>query len=77
VPTATGSGRVTWARRVSAGAKNQNRLGRLCPPYEPVNLSVFSILDPSQMKDLAGLKNAKAGMIHILYDASEEDSLPG
>jgi hypothetical protein len=40
------------------------------PPYEPVNLSVFSILDPSQIKDLAGLKNAKAGMIHILYEAA-------
>jgi hypothetical protein len=39
------------------------------PPYESVNLSIFSIPDLSQIKDLAGMKIAKTGNIHILYEA--------
>jgi hypothetical protein len=39
-----------------------------------VNLSVFSIFDPSQIKDLACLKNAKAGMIHILYGVTGSEA---
>jgi hypothetical protein len=37
------------------------------PPYEAVNLSIFSILDLSQIKHLADVKSAKTGNIHILY----------
>jgi len=32
-----------------------------------VNLSIFSIPDLSQIKDLTGVKSAKTGKIHILY----------
>jgi hypothetical protein len=32
-----------------------------------VNLSIFSIPDPRQIKDLAGVESAKTGKIHILY----------
>jgi len=32
-----------------------------------VNLSIFSIPDLSQIKDLAAVKSAKMGKIHILY----------
>jgi len=35
-------------------------------PNEAVNLSIFSIPDLSQIKDLAGVKSAKTGKIHIL-----------
>jgi hypothetical protein len=38
-------------------------------PYEPVNLSIFAFSHLSQIKDLAGMKNAKTGKIHILYDS--------
>jgi hypothetical protein len=44
----------------------------LNPPYEPVNLSIFSIPDLSQIKDLADVKSAKTGTIHILYEADAE-----
>jgi hypothetical protein len=50
----------------TAWAKPQH-LGRLCPPYEAVNLSIFSIPDLSQIKDLADVESAKTGKIHILY----------
>jgi len=36
-------------------------------PYEAVNLSIFAISHLSQIKDLAGMKSAKTGKIHILY----------
>jgi len=32
-----------------------------------VNLSIFAISHLSQIKDLAGMKSAKTGKIHILY----------
>jgi hypothetical protein len=32
-----------------------------------VNLSIFAIPHPSQIKDLGGVKIAKTGNIHILY----------
>jgi hypothetical protein len=35
-----------------------------------VNLLVFSISDLSQIKDLVGVKSAKTGKIHILYEAT-------
>jgi hypothetical protein len=47
-------------------------LGRLCPPYEAVNLSIFAIPHPSQIKDLGGVKIAKTGNIHILYGPVED-----
>jgi hypothetical protein len=34
-----------------------------------VNLSIFSIPDLSQIKDLAGVKSTKTGNIHKLYGA--------
>ena len=37
-----------------------------------MNLSIFSILDLSQIKDLADVKGAKTGKIHILYVAGRE-----
>jgi mono/diheme cytochrome c family protein len=63
--------RVGWAKR-SVPTIARNRVGtarrtRLCPPYEPVNLSIFAFSHLSQIKDLAGMKNAKTGKIHILY----------
>jgi hypothetical protein len=33
-----------------------------------VNLSIFAFSHLSQIKDLAGMKNAKTGKIHILYE---------
>jgi hypothetical protein len=42
----------------------------LNPSYEPVNLLVFSISDLSQIKDLVGVKSAKTGKIHILYEGT-------
>jgi hypothetical protein len=44
------------------------RLGRLCPPYEAVNLSHFTVPDMSQIKDLRPLETSKIEKIHILYD---------
>ena len=39
----------------------------LYPSYEPVNLSILSILDVSQIKDLAPPKILKIELIHKLY----------
>jgi hypothetical protein len=36
-----------------------------------VNLSIFSIPDLSQIKDLAGMKIVKTGKIHILYEPGQ------
>jgi hypothetical protein len=36
-----------------------------------VNLLVFSISDLSQIKDLVGVKSAKTGKIHILYESGK------
>jgi hypothetical protein len=58
--------RTAWAKAEQGCAEPQH-LGRLCPPYEAVNLSIFSIPDLSQIKDLADVESAKTGKIHILY----------
>jgi hypothetical protein len=50
------------------------RRGRLNPPYEPVNLSIFATTHLSQIKGLAGAKIAKTGNIHILYEPAKRHS---
>jgi len=50
-----------------ATANPSTRAQEPLPTLEAANLSIFSIPDLSQIKDVAGMKGAKTGKIHILY----------
>jgi hypothetical protein len=74
VPTATGSERAVG----TAGHRHPKATlsGRLNPPYEPVNLSIFAIPHLNQINDLGGTKITKTGKIHILYEAVKDPTVP-
>jgi hypothetical protein len=51
---------------VRSRADQSTHRGRFCPPYEPVNLSYFTVPDVNEIKDLRLSKTPKVEKTHIL-----------